>query len=194
MRKHILYLASGSSRRFGKNKLLYSVKGKPMYLWSLEMLENLVKKREDCCLLVVSRYEEIRQEASHRGIAAVDSPESEGGISFSIRAGLSALKNVEKEDFLLFVVADQPYLTEGSMLRLLDCAKEGVEGASLCWGDRPGNPTLFSAKLMPELAALEGDTGGRAVLRRHECVFVQAVSEKELEDIDTPLIEKGNLE
>lgn len=194
MRKHILYLASGSSRRFGKNKLLYPVKGKPMYLWSLEMLENLVKKREDCCLLVVSRYEEIRQEASRRGIGAVDSPESEGGISFSIRAGLSALKDVEEEDFLLFVVADQPYLTEGSMLRLLDCAKEGMEGASLCWGDRPGNPTLFSAKLMPELAALEGDTGGRSVLRRHECVFVQAVSEKELEDIDTPLKEMGNLE
>ena len=73
------------------------------------------------------------------------------------------------------------------MLRLLDCAKEGVEGASLCWGDRPGNPTLFSVKLLPELMALEGDTGGRAVLRRHECVFVQAASEKELVDIDTPV-------
>lgn len=187
MRKHILYLASGSSRRFGKNKLLYPVKGKPMYLWTLEMLENLVKKREDCCLLVVSRYEAIRQEASQRGITAVDSPESESGISFSIRAGLSALKNVEEEDFLLFVVADQPYLTEDSMLRLLDCAKEDVEGASLCWGNRPGNPTLFAAKLLPELMALEGDTGGRAVLRRHQCIYVQAASERELEDIDTPL-------
>lgn len=187
MRKHILYLASGSSRRFGKNKLLYPVKGKPMYLWTLEMLENLVKKREDCCLLVVSRYEAIRQEASQRGIAAVNSPESEIGISFSIRAGLSALKNVEEEDFLLFVVADQPYLTEDSMLRLLDCAKEDVEGASLCWGNRPGNPTLFAAKLLPELMALEGDTGGRAVLRRHQCIYVQAASERELEDIDTPL-------
>ena len=187
MRKHILFLASGSSRRFGKNKLLYPVKGKPMFLWTLEMLENLVNKRQDCRLLVVSRYEEIRQEASKRGIAAVDSPESEGGISFSIRAGLSALKDVEEGDFLLFVVADQPYLTEESMLRLLDCAKEGVEGASLCWGDRPGNPTLFSVKLLPELMALEGDTGGRAVLRRHKCVFVQAASEKELEDIDTPV-------
>jgi molybdenum cofactor cytidylyltransferase len=187
MRKHILYLASGSSRRFGKNKLLYPVKGKPMYLWTLEMLENLVKKREDCCLLVVSRYEAIRQEASQRGITAVDSPESESGISFSIRAGLSALKNVEEDDFLLFVVADQPYLTEDSMLRLLDCAKEDVEGASLCWGNRPGNPTLFAAKLLPELMALEGDTGGRAVLRRHQCIYVQVASERELEDIDTPL-------
>lgn len=186
MRKHILYLASGSSRRFGENKLLYPVKGKPMYLWTLEMLENLVKKREDCCLLVVSRYEAIRQEASQRGITAVDSPESERGISFSIRAGLSALKNVAEEDFLLFVVADQPYLTEDSMLRLLDCAKVGVEGASLCWGDRPGNPTLFAAKLLPELMALEGDTGGRAVLRRHQCIYVQTASERELEDIDTP--------
>ena len=156
-----------------------------MFLWAMEMLDNLVKSRDDCQLLVVSRYEEIRQQAAQRGIWAVDCPESEQGISFSIRGGISALGDIPKEDFLLFVVADQPYLSEQSILRLLDCAKDGVEGASLCWGERPGNPTLFSAKLLPELLALEGDTGGRAVLRRHQCVFVQALSEKELEDIDT---------
>ena len=187
MGNHLIYLAAGSSRRFGENKLLYPVNGRPMYLWTLEVLENLVKHRGDCRLLVVSRYREILREAEGRGIQAVDSPESEKGISHSIRAGISALGKVEEDDFLLFAVADQPYLTEDSVNRLLDCAGEGVEGASLCWGQRPGNPTLFSAKLLPELLALEGDTGGRAVLRRHKCLFVQALSPQELEDMDTPV-------
>ncbi len=79
------------------------------------------------------------------------------------------------------MVADQPWLTEKSVERLLT-----VEGecASLCWEDHPGNPTLFSASLVPELLSLTGDAGGRAVLRRHCCVFVPAYSARELKDID----------
>ncbi len=185
MRKHILYLASGSGRRFGSNKLLYVLNGKPMFRYGLEMLQAVVNMREDCELLVVSRYDVIRKAAGARGIAAVDSPDSEKGISYTIRSAVQALENVAEEDFLLFVVADQPYLTAASVMRLLDAAKDGAEGASLCYGDRPGNPTLFSARLIPELLELQGDTGGRAVLRRHECVFVPADSEQELEDVDT---------
>ena len=31
---------------------------------------------------------------------------------------------------------------------------------------------------------LRGDEGGRKVLRRHKCVYVEAGNERELEDID----------
>ncbi len=185
MRKHILYLASGSSRRFGGNKLLEPLNGKPLYLWGLELLHGVAEGQPDLHLTVVSRYDAIRQTANAMGIPAVDSPDSEKGISHTIRAGLTALGQIDAEDFILFVVADQPYLTADSVNRLLALARGGVEGASLCYGDRPGNPTLFSARLLPELLALEGDTGGRAILRRHNCIFVQANSLQELEDMDT---------
>ncbi len=184
MTKHILFLASGSSRRFGANKLLHPLEGKPMYRHGLETLRKLVSRRQDCTLTVVSRYPEIRQFAAERGIRAVDSPDSEKGVSHTIRAGLEALGTVEEGDFLLFVVADQPWLTGASVERLLDQATPDTEGACLAWGDRPGNPALFSWKLLPELLALEGDTGGRKVLKRHACVLVQADSQRELEDID----------
>ncbi len=185
MRKHILYLASGNSRRFGSNKLLHILEGKPMFLHGLETLREVARRHEDCALVVVSRYAAIREQAERLGIRAVDSPMSELGISYTIRAGIAALDAPEPEDFLLFLVADQPYLTAVSLERLLERAKPGIVGASLCWDDRPGNPTLFSARLIPELMALEGDTGGRAVLRKHDCIFVQADSLRELEDIDT---------
>ncbi len=178
---HILYLASGSSRRFGSNKLLYCLDGKPMYLWSLEMLRDLVEGRKDCTLTVVSRYEEIRKTAEAMGLHAVDSPDSELGLSHTIRAGINAL-HIGPEDYLLFVVADQPYLKAASVERLL--AVTGDCG-SLRYGDRPGNPTLFASKLVPELLELTGDTGGRAVLKNRDCIFVNAVDSRELEDIDT---------
>ncbi len=185
MRKRILYLASGSSRRFGSNKLLHLLEGKPMYLWGLETLRQVIEWQRDCDLTVVSRYEAIRQTAERMGIRAVDSPDSEKGVSYTIRAGLAALGPVGETDFVLFVVADQPYLTAASVERLLEQAKEGTECASLCYGEQPGNPALFSARLIPEFLALEGDTGGRTVLRKHRCVFVQAGAAKELQDIDT---------
>ncbi len=184
MRKHIIYLASGSGRRFGCNKLLHPVEGKPMYLHGLLTLQKVVECRQDCRLLVVSRYEEIRKTAISLGIPAADCPESEKGISYTIRAGIEALGQVTQEDFLLFAVADQPWLSEESVEKLLEQAVPGRMGATLCWGDRPGNPNLFSARLIPELLALEGDRGGRVVLKKHQTILVQAQSAKELEDID----------
>ncbi len=186
MTKHILYLASGSSRRFGSNKLLYPVAGRPLFLHGLETLQAAVQGRGDCTLTVVSRYAEIRDAAASLGIHAVDSPDSEMGVSHTIRAGISSLPDLTPEDFLLFAVADQPHLTAASVQNLLAQARPGTIGASLAYGDCPGNPTLFSARLVPELIALQGDTGGRKVLKRHPCIFVQAQSPRELEDIDTP--------
>ncbi len=185
MRKHMIYLASGSGRRFGCNKLLHPVEGKPMYLHGLLVLQKVAGKCENCKLLLVSRYEEIRDMARSLGITAVDCPESEKGISHTIRAGIEALGQVAEEDFLLFAVADQPWLSEQSLEKLLAQSVPGVMGATLCWGDKPGNPNLFSARLIPELLALEGDAGGRTVLRRYETVHVQANSPRELEDLDT---------
>lgn len=187
MRCNILYLASGSSRRFGSNKLLYELDGKPLFLHGLELLQDVVSRREDCTLTLVSRYASIRSQAQAMGIRAADAPDSEKGVSFTIRSGIQSLGPVEEGDYLMFVVADQPYLTAASVESLLEQAQAGAECASLCYGSRPGNPTLFSAWLIPELLELEGDRGGRAVLKKHNCIFVPAASSKELEDMDTPI-------
>lgn len=185
MSTHIIYLAAGSSRRFGANKLLYELDGTPLFRYGLNMLAGLVRARTDCTLTVVSRYAEILQAARAEGARAVPSPESEKGLSYTIRAALSALEPLDERDFLAFVTADQPYLSVQTAARLLDAAAPGVCCATTAYAGRAGSPTLFSAALAPELRALTGDQGGRRVLLRHECVTVQACSERELMDIDT---------
>ena len=182
--KHILYLAAGSSRRFGENKLLHELDGKPLYRHGLDMLVSLIQTREDCTLTVVSRYDEVLDGARACGVRAVFSPESEKGQSYTIRAGLDAL-DVREGDFIVSVVADQPYLTADTVARLLDAAAPGVPCARVCFGERRGNPTMFAAEFAPALRALRGDEGGRALLRRPDCVTVQAANERELYDIDT---------
>lgn len=186
MNKHIIYLAAGNSRRFGRNKLLAVFQGKPLYRHGLDMLSDFCKNRRDCTLTVISQYEEILEQARANGICAIPSPDSKKGMSYTMKAAINSLNNLQQEDFLLFVVADQPYLTAQTIKRLTEAAACGVEAASVAYGDRPGNPAMFSARLIPELLALEGDEGGRKILKNHPCIYVQVEKEQELYDVDTP--------
>lgn len=184
--KHILYLAAGSSRRFGGNKLLYPVDGIPLYLHGLRTLASVCAVHTDTTLTVVTRSEEIADAALALGAKAVFSPESEMGISYTIRAGIHSFGAIKAEDYLLFAVADQPYLSADTVCALLDKADEGVLCATAAFGEQVGNPTLFSAALAEELCALEGDTGGRKILKRHaaECAAVQCRDAVEFRDVD----------
>ena len=51
-----------------------------------------------------------------------------------------------------------------------------------------GNPVIFQGKFVPELMALTGDVGGKAVVKAHlsEVFQYEADSELSLQDIDTP--------
>lgn len=185
---HLILLAAGSSRRFGKNKLLVPFHGKPLFAWGLAALNEVCRAREDCTLTVVSRYPEIREAVHAVGAQAVDSPDSEKGQSYSIRAGLQSLGRVEEEDFLLFLPADQPRITPHTISRLLDAAGPDTWTATAAFGDRVGSPTLFSVRLLPDLLALEGDRGGRKLMGRpgQPCLEVQAAFARELDDVDYP--------
>jgi len=185
---HIIYLAAGSARRFGSNKLLYEFNGKPLYRHGLDLLSQLIKERNDCTLTVVSRYDEILLAAEKAGAAARYCSESINGISFSIRCGIRSIASLRPEDYLVFMVAHQPYLTSETVSRLLDKAYESPLTACVCFDEQTGNPAMFSAVLAEELCALSGDRGGRAVIRNHpsSCVLVRCTSPQELEDIDTP--------
>ncbi|MDO4270583.1 MAG: nucleotidyltransferase family protein [Eubacteriales bacterium] len=184
--KRIIYLAAGSSRRFGENKLFFALDGKPLYRHGLDMLAALVKARDDCDLTVVSRYPAVLEAARALGARAADSPESEKGLSYTIRAGMDAAGALEEGDFLVFVVADQPWLTAATVSRLLDAARPGVPAACAVFGERAGNPMAFAAALAPELRALESDHGGREVAARHRPLAVPATSARELDDVDAP--------
>ena len=158
---HILYLAAGNSRRFGENKLLYSLGGKPLYRHGLDTLAAAAQQRTDCTLTVVSRHRAVLDCAAAQHI------------------------RTQQTDFILCAAADQPYLSVQTVLRLLDAARPGVACARVCWGEQRGNPALFSAALVPALRALTGDEGGRVLLRRGDCVPVFAASARELWDVDT---------
>ena len=177
-------MASGNARRFGSNKLMADYRGKPLYLYGLELLTDICAERSDCSLIVVSRYAGIRNTAASMGAMTVDCPESVKGASHTVKAGIRAIPHLQKEDRLLFSVADQPELKKQSLLSLLDF-DGSTPVARLCWENTPGNPVLFSSSLVPELMALSGDQGGGSVAKHHPCTWYPA-AEEELRDCDLP--------
>ena len=186
MRVALIYLAAGNSRRFGKgNKLLWPIEGKRMYLHLLERLERIEKRHFEWELLVVTQYPEIMEEAENLGVKTVFSPESYKGASWTVKKALEASAGM---DACVFFVADQPYLSEKTAEEFLEyMEKSGEEGLGCaCCEERTGNPVWFAQKYFSELLELEGDSGGKKVLKKHwdEAVFFQISNEQELEDVD----------
>ncbi|WP_461811808.1 nucleotidyltransferase family protein [Faecalimonas sp.] len=184
MNKYLIYMASGNSIRYGENKLLEKINGRPLYLRGLEVLKELSDTIDDCQVIVVSRYKEIQEKAESMGFQVVNCPESKYGISYTIKAGIKSIKNLRKDDYLIFVVADQPYMSLKSVVKLIETTNEKVTVARLFYGERPGNPVLFSATLVPELLSLEGDNGGGIIAKKYPCVPVYVEEPLELRDID----------
>lgn len=183
-------MAAGNSRRFGSNKLLYELEGRPMYLHLLLRLVHLCESCQQWKVTVVTQYEEIygRVAAMEREglpVQAVFSPDSQKGISYSIRAGI---QTAEKEtEACAFFVADQPYLKEESVKNfLLQMEKSKAKLGSVCCQGIAGSPAWFSREYYPGLLALSGDEGGRKILKMHpeNVSFFEIENSRELKDID----------
>lgn len=185
-----ILLAAGNSVRFGENKLLFCLNGKPMYRYMLELLALQKKAGMLEHVIVVSQYEEIFADLKNYfpGIESVRNFAPELGISGSVRIGLEYLEHVASDSrACLFTVADQPYFTMESLIKieqLWQTHDYGIAAAS--YKGKIGNPVIFAAEYYDELKQLEGDSGGKKVLYRHmDDTGLCEISEYELIDLDT---------
>lgn len=188
---NIILLAAGNSRRFqGKNKLLAMAGTRPLFLHCFEAWKEAAEAAGDCQIIAVAREKIILDAAKRLGFAAVESPDSVNGISYSIKAGIQeVLKNksegLKLEDRLIFSVSDQPFLQKDTLIRFLHTAKTSPYGCVSFQG-HIYNPVSFPVEAVPELLSLEGDQGGKKVLRMHleELTKTEAGSELEIRDVD----------
>lgn len=186
----LILLAAGGSHRYGReNKLLAMVDGKPMYRHILDCLLSL--RKEDVKAFVVTNTPEIQADCDAQFIPWAGNPDWEKGISTSIRVGV---EHAPEAQAYVFFVADQPKLEADTIRGFLDaCRRAGAELGCVAAGDRWGNPAWFDRRYRPDLLALEGDTGGKQILRKNaQKVLLFPVKREELEDIDTPSLDIAN--
>lgn len=174
-----IVLAAGQGRRFGSNKLLQPLAGKPVLA---HVLDHLPRENFRHIAAVVSS-EGARRLCEERKIPCLS---YEGGPqSESIRLGLSAMENT---DGCMFVMGDQPLCSEASMRGMVDAFLLHPDAViRLAWHGTPCSPVLFPGKYFPHLRKLEGERGGMSAIRsmNPEIVLVEAAREEELLDVDT---------
>ena len=188
---YMIYLAAGLSSRYGSNKLLEMVEGKPMFTHLLDIL-TIMKEEEPHRyeLVVVTAYDEIEDYVKELSIKVVRNHHQELGASHSIKLGLEACGEIGQHDHVMFAVADQPYIQEDELFGFIHMYKRSYKGIGcLSYQGVMGNPVIFQGKFVPELMALSGDVGGKTVVKEHlqEVYLYEADSEKSLQDLDTPV-------
>ena len=173
-------MAAGQSTRFGRDKLLQALNGRPLLC---RTLEQLPLDRLDRAAAVAGSPE---AEALCRA-AGLETVLSIGGAqSRTIRLGLERMGGV---DGCMFVMGDQPLCTRRSMEALLDAFLATPDHiVRLSWQGSASSPTVFPRYCFPLLSALTGERGGMAAVRELSppVRLVEAGSEAELWDCDTP--------
>jgi molybdenum cofactor cytidylyltransferase len=179
-----IVLAAGSSSRMGQPKQLLPIDGQPMVR---RVTEAMCESGLGQVVVVVGAHAEaVTAALAGLPVEIVTNQDWAEGMSTSLRAGLGALG--PEVQAVLIALADQPALTP-DLLRTL-VARHQSSGAPITapfYRGQRGNPVLFDRNLFPELLAVEGDRGGRALFARYhgqiECLEVDDPAV--IQDIDT---------
>jgi molybdenum cofactor cytidylyltransferase len=83
-------------------------------------------------------------------------------------------------------LADMPWIRVESVAAVADAMRGGALIAASRWRERRGHPVGFAASLYPELCALSGDEGARAIPARHPVTLVATDDPGVVRDVDTP--------
>jgi molybdenum cofactor cytidylyltransferase len=187
----VVILAAGASTRFPGTKQLAKIGGKALIERVLDAIPSALVSET---VVVLGHEAEAVAEAvaeAMRGkktVRVVVNEEYEGGMSTSIRAGISAL--AKGTDGALLLLADQPFVTRSllrRMLRIFEAGGPRSEIVAAAHANIVTPPVVFSRRYFRELEGLEGDQGARAVIERHSgsVSLVRVRSTVALSDVDT---------
>lgn len=176
-----LLMAAGNASRFQSNKLLAEFRGKPLVLWALERIDPARFSQ----VTVVTQYPEICTMAEEFGFPWLKNDHPDWGAAYTIRLGTEAMA---KCDAILYLVADQPLLDAAAIAKILETWQETPDRIVAPAHDgRTGNPCIFPREFFPELCQLQGDVGGKCVIKAHlDRLLTVEVAPDALFDCDTP--------
>jgi len=189
-----IILAAGSASRFGAPKQILPWRGVPLVqhvihtaltagLYPIKVVIGAYRAQVQAVL-------ETLPEVKSGNVGVIYNPNWNDGLSASIRAGLQELPTISNG--AVFLLADQPHIPY-QLVRAL----RSVHAQTRSWAVAPNfrgrraNPVLFSRELFPRLMALQGDTGGRTLLRE-PAIFPIAWVAWELSNLDFDIDEPSD--
>jgi molybdenum cofactor cytidylyltransferase len=188
-----LILAAGQGRRFGGDKLLVELNGKPLLAYVLDW----VREARDAGALVgglaVLPSDNPGREAllNQSGIEYVFNSSSGSGVAESLRIGFGALAARHPDaDAALVLQGDQPRLRHEVLNLLLSAWQAAgqpvVRPRYAGEPDAPGHPVLLDRSMWARANELEGDTGFAPLLKKYPGLVTTVDVPGINPDINTP--------
>lgn len=178
-----LVLAAGQSRRLGQPKQLLELAGKPLVAHIVE--HALAAPLDGVVVVTGSHASEV--ELALRGVPVyrVFNPHFAQGQGSSLAAGVRAMPSTV--DAVVVVLGDVPGVTPDAIGAVVARWRETHAPAVVTrYGGQQGHPVLFDRSVFFELASLDGDVGGREILRAlGDMVEAIELPEEMPSDVDT---------
>jgi len=177
-------LAAGTSTRYGEdNKLLQRLDGEPIVRHAAR---TLVAADLDRVVVVVGHgADRVREAVADLPVAVVDNPEYDRGMGTSVRRGV---ESIDDADAAVFGLGDMPLVAPATVDRLVEAFRAGAgDPLAASYDGERGNPVLFGRRHFSALAEVDGDTGGRDLLRTAPDAALVATDDPGVRrDVDTP--------
>jgi molybdenum cofactor cytidylyltransferase len=182
-----LLLAAGASTRFQGHKLLHPLPGgTPIavaaarhLVGALGQCAAVVRPDDDCLIAVL---------AAEPGLSLVECEVAQQGMGHSIACGVAATDGAQG---WVIALGDMPCIGPRTIEGVASALLQGADIVVPVFRGRRGHPVGFARRYGPELCALRGDRGARAVIDRHAARVVYLPSADPsadpsiLRDIDT---------
>jgi molybdenum cofactor cytidylyltransferase len=128
--------------------------------------------------------EDVASAVSDLPVRIANNPGWQTGQGSSVRTGVRALP--AESGAVVFFLADQPQIPSTLIKALLaEHARTLAPIIAPLVDGRRGNPVCFDRVTFPELLALTGDTGGRALFSRYPVTWLPWHDASVLVDVDT---------
>ena len=187
---HALLLAAGSGSRFGDNKLLATLHGRPLIAHSAAAVAEAIAAGVLAGGVAVAPPDatELVSHLDAAGLWVVENPEARRGMATSLKRGLEALGHLSPAvGGALIVLGDQPGLRLDVVRRLVEAWRQThrtVRPRYHAAPAEPGHPVLLDRSLWPLAARLSGDTGLRDLLAGQPVTLIDVPGDNP--DVDTP--------
>lgn len=157
-------LAAGTSSRMGEAKQLLRVGERTLLQ---QVIENVRGAGVDEIVLVLGhRAETIQESVRSENVKIVVNQDYREGMGTSLRTGVVALS--PEADAAFIVLADQPFVRPETLQRIAEeYRKSDAQIVIPMYKGFRGNPVLLNRSVFPEVMALKGDIGCRAIFGSH---------------------------
>lgn len=187
----VIIMASGRSSRFGEDKLLYYLSGKPVICHVFDAVKSAGFEN----VIAVVRTEKAARIAVTYGFQLVMNDDEFFFTSETVRKGMEKVETGAKG--VMLIVADQPYISPETLNGMAEAFYSKPRTIlRAAFDGRAGNPVIFPEKYFEELKNLTENENGRTVIKRHQedIILYEVGSKAELYDIDTKEDLKGDIQ